>query len=111
MKTKAETHEQEIHVWAVPRTITEKNARPFSYDLWINDSGHWCTDAVFVCSSVVKVSIPDGIDLIEKAVETLKQQASDIRTEANSKVAKIEKRISGLLLIEHQPESDDESEK
>ena len=115
MKTQLTKVDGKAYIWAVPKgeytlgqEIRENGDSmvgicPFKYDVTCNESD-WRSDSVLVAEFDIVGTVPAGIDLVLKAVETLRNQIVTIQAEAEKEVAKIEEKIRKLALIEYKPE-------
>lgn len=101
MKTKREPVTGQICVWAVPRhpSSVKEGERPFSYELSTNSSYHWTTGAVNVHTEEVVVMLPEGINLYEKAMETLYKAKEDAGKQYLEQLAQIDRQIDSLKLL------------
>ena len=124
MKTTNEVVKGIAYIWAVPKTEwalkreVELNDGvmdgicPFTYDI-TDSKSDWRNNTVLVHEFDIAGVVPAGIDLVLKAVETLRDKIVEIQAEADKKVAELEEQIKNLALIEFQPplpaEQEDES--
>ena len=98
-----------VSIWAVPLYPYEleeagEGALPFRYELHTS-SQPWTNGSVKVVEHTVALSVPSGIDLLAKAVETLEQAIEDRKTAYHTEVHQIQERIRDLQLLEApQPE-------
>lgn len=101
MKTKRQPVTKEIHVWAVPRvpSTVKPGEEPFVYELSDSKHYHWQTGAVCVYSREVTIMLPGGIDLYQKAMETLYAAKEAASQEYLQKIASIDKQIDGMRLL------------
>ncbi len=98
----------DISIWAVPRRGAEPDEDPFEYELFTEGNKPWRDGAVKVNTLPVTLMVPAGLNLVQKAVETLKEAQNEILKDANEKVAELEARIGELALLTHQePPNDD----
>ena len=105
MKTKRTEVVQKMAIWAIPKSDYEieesPNEMPFNYKIMTGPcSTPWQDGSVKVHEADMTMYVPAGLDLLEKAVETLKDQIKETRAEAQSKIVKYEAQINNLLLIE-----------
>ena len=115
MKTKQTRVEGTAYIFAVPKTeytlkreLDEVNGdaskvMPFEYEIRSFNS-HFRDDAVLVHEFSIVGTVPEGIDLVVAAVETLRAEIVKVRTEADKRVAEIEKKIRNLALLTYQHE-------
>lgn len=101
MKTKREPVTGPISIWAVPRhpDTVAAGERLFYYELSTTKEYHWRTGAVCVHTEEVTLMLPGGINLYEKAVETLYAAKEEASKEYLRKLAEIDKQIEGLKLL------------
>ena len=106
MKTEATTLKQQLQVWAIPQSayhIEEyPDEPPFYYE--VRQSQSWSTGAVLVMEQEFEMTIPAGIDLTEKAIETLGKAAEEVQRDADANIESINSMISKLLMLEHKPD-------
>lgn len=95
----------DISIWAVPKYNAEADDDPFNYELFAGGKP-WRSGAVKVNTIPVTLMVPEGLNLIQKAIETLKEAQDEVRTEADEKVAELEKRIGEFTLLEYTPTPD-----
>lgn len=93
----------QISIWAVPKSNPEPGEEPFEYELYSEYASPWKQGAVKVNTLAVTLTVPAGLNLIQKAVETLKEAQDELRKECVEKVEKLEDRIKELALLTHQP--------
>lgn len=105
MKTKREKVSGTAAVWALPRTEWEieqsDDGRPFRYT--IKTETAWQDGAVKVCEFDAETYIPEGLDLVAKAIETMQEKIETIQKRAEQEVGDLITQISSLRLLEHQP--------
>lgn len=101
MKTKREPVIGPISVWAVPKhpSTMQPGDRPFNYELSTNKSYHWSTGAVCVHTEEVTLVLPEGINLYEKAMETLYAAKEEAGKDYLRRLAEIDKQIEGMKLL------------
>lgn len=102
-------------IWAIPKTVEALKyenrvnpdgtvSEPFMYKIYVGYSTPYESGAVKVHDFEVVATVPAGINLVEKAVETMRKEIDTIRAESYNAVTKLEKRIQDLMYITHQPE-------
>ncbi len=96
---------QDVSIWAVPNHNAEANQDPFTYELY-TDGKPWRDGAVKVNTLPVTLMVPAGLNLIQKAIETLKEAQDEVLKDANEKVAELEKRIGEFTLLTYSPTPD-----
>lgn len=108
MKTKAEAVTQTLYLWAIPHSEWHRENYPddglFKYEI-SDSSSQWRKGSVMLLEQEVTINVPEGIDLVEKAVETLKAEQVKVRNDAKAAVEDIQKQINNLLLLTHQDDS------
>ena len=107
-KTTMQEVKAEAAVWALPRTKWEieqsEDGCPFSYVLRTSDA--WQEGAIKLHEVELKVILPSGIPLLEKAVATLKEAIDQEYKESKQRVEALQKQIDTLALLEHLPEDE-----
>lgn len=113
MKTKKTNVEGTCYVWAVPKTdyqisqeiaeVGRENVIPFKYSITSSET-NWREEAVLVHEFPVTGVVPEGVDLVKAAVETLREEIIRVQKEAEAKVAELQEKINNLALIEYKPE-------
>lgn len=118
IKTKTDTVTQEIGLWAIPKSDTRYGEFPFSYELYGTNT-HWRTGAIFVAMVTIQTLVPEGVDLMAKAHETLDKRQAAARTvydDAMEQIAKDRQRLymlaappvggmeleDGVVLLDHE---------
>jgi hypothetical protein len=91
----------EVEVWAVPvdQYTAEETGRLFEYEIRTYRS--FDDGAVKVCTDTITVDVPGGINLIEKAIETLDEKAAEHLKEYQEALKEIEHKKSQLLMLTH----------
>jgi len=109
------------YIWAVPksewklqREVEENDGSmlgicPFQYEITDSDT-NWRPTAVRVADFGIVGTVPPGIDLVLKAVETLRNKIVTIQAEADKEIAQVEEQIRNLALLEYKPSEDVVSE-
>lgn len=105
MFTKYEKVEATAQIWAIPRQSWEPAENPpFSYRLYCNGSPY--TDgAVKVADAPISAFVPEGINLLQAALETLEDAKVKARQTYIEQCAKIDKQIEGLRQLTYQAPS------
>ena len=108
MKTKHTKVTQKMSIWAIPKSDYDledlsPGEMPFDYKIFTNMNTPWQDGSVKVDTQEVDLWVPAGVDLLEQAIETLKEQIKETRAEAQSKITKYEQQIEQLTLIEYKP--------
>lgn len=115
MKTTEEVVKSKAYIWAVPKgewTLKQEveandgnmaGISPFTYVITSSSSDYRDT-TVLVHEFDIAGVVPAGIDLVLKAVETLRDKITAIVAEADKEVAKLEDQIKNLALIEYKPQ-------
>ena len=97
---------QDISIWAVPNHDAAPDQDPFNYELFTVGSRPWRDGAVKVNTLPVTLMVPAGLNLIQKAIDTLKEAQDEVLKDAHEKVAELEKRIGEFTLLTHQAPPD-----
>lgn len=101
------TVEQTLSVWAVPHSHYRmaENPEECPYSFEVKTGGHhWEDGAVKVWEQCMEFTVPAGINVTEKAIETFKEAQRQLQLDADEKINNLEERIKGLLQLTHQPE-------
>lgn len=101
MKTVDELVEGKMQVWAIPDKYPDEGEPPFRYVVRDNIGSPYQDGAVMVKEQDVTIRVPAGIDLLEKAIETLKGEIKTTRADAEVRVNNLQEQINNLLLLEH----------
>ena len=114
MLTKSDHVTSVISVWAVPLSDweiseLEEGALPFKYESHITTKP-WKQGAVKVTEHNVTLSVPEGVNLLEKAIETLEEAIEDRKKQYHTDVAEINQRIQELLLLTYVPPAEEPTE-
>lgn len=103
MKTKKTEFNQTVGVWAIPKTSFEieqsPKAEPFYFQVQTNSP--WQNGAVKVHEENITITVPEGIDLTAKAIETLELAKAELYGSLKQQVADIDSQIKALTMIEH----------
>ena len=93
-----------VSIWAIPRSIEKikEGKDPFRFELHTRDP--YVTGSVRIIEHEIELQLPAGIDLLAKAVETLKQQQKDIQARAQYDITQLQEQINQLQLLTHQPD-------
>jgi hypothetical protein len=107
METTREAVKGKIHIWAVPRSEYEiKNSEDkLPFELKLSTMGHYYggDDSVRIDTQEVTVYSPEGIDLVDAALQTLRDLMTEKKKEHQTAIDLIETKIKALLRIEHLP--------
>ena len=105
-----------ISVWAVPKArwqleeeISEGNFSPFPFRFILSTSHVWEDGAVELTQKEVSIYLPEGIDLLQAAMDTLRRAKSKILADAEKKCQEIDEQMQHLMMITYQPEPADEA--
>ena len=105
MKTETTKVTTTLQLWAIPRSEyyieTHPEELPFRYEARTEKC--WQDGAVKLHEEEVTVWVPEGIDLLEKAVETLKDEIKDVKKTADERVEDLQQQINNLLMLEYTP--------
>lgn len=101
--TKHEVVPVELNLWAIPLNEYEKEDYPegtlFRYTLYNTDNQPWREGAVMVQTQYHSFEVPAGVNLYEKAMETLETAKADVYKEAARQADRIQEKIDSLKLI------------
>ena len=105
-----------ISVWAVPKARWELedeleagNLHPFPFRFILSTSHVWTDGAVELTQKEVSIYLPEGIDLLQAAMDTLRRAKSQILAEAEKKCQEIDEQMQHLMMITYQPQPADEA--
>ena len=109
MKSTAQAVAGTVYVWAVPKNpdYDDMSEGPFKYEISNSGSYHWKTGAVCVFEQEVTINVPAGIDMISMAFKTLEAAKVQAQVDYNQRIMEIDKQMSQLLMLTHQPEDND----
>ena len=109
MKTLQTKVEFKFSVWAIPLAFADEGELPFEFKVMMGLNTPWQDGSVKIMERDSMVVVPAGIDLLSKAIETLKGEIQKTRAEAQVQVEKYEKQLDGLLQLTFQehPVKDD----
>ena len=107
MKTEETVIKYDISAWAVPSEYEDTGKLPFRYITKLGNDTPWQDGAVKLHKRELALVVPAGIDLLEKAIETLKGEIQKTRAEAQVKVEKYEKHMESLLQLTYVPTNDE----
>jgi hypothetical protein len=99
----------EVSVFAKPNDFYNPNDpedQAFTYILREGTS-HWNDRCVLIVTHPVTLPIPAGVNLVEKAVQTLHNKIAEKRAELAQDIAKLEEEIAKLTMITYQPSSEE----
>ena len=105
MKTNRTPVTGDVSIWAVPRSEWEQehseDKKPFSLSLYANGRPY-TNGAVKLVTEEVTVLLPDGIDMVGKAIETLRERRKEIQEQHEREVEEINRQINQFLQLTHQ---------
>lgn len=105
MLTKKEKVQGTAFVWALPTSEWERTNNPdvgvFKYRIDTSTS-RYESGAVKVCEFEVEMEVPAGINLLQRAIETLNEEKTRVLGEAQKRAMEIQEQINGLLMIGHE---------
>lgn len=109
--TKDELLEFEVDIWAVPKYKPEPGEFPFRYQVYDTEHKPYQKGSVKVTrKGVYEVRVPEGINLYEKAIETLEAGKQEIYDYAAQQVKELQEQIDSLKLLaapKETPSNDD----
>ena len=103
--TEKSEHTGEVSIFATPNKWydpEEEGSLPFEYE-FRGGTSHWNSKAVLVVTHEVTLPIPEGINLVQKAVETLHAKIAEKRADLAAEIAELEEQISKLSLLTYEP--------
>lgn len=102
--TKKEDVTGKVSIWARASSQyqLENGASPFYYELQ-SGTVHWSGEATLVITHEVMLSVPEGIDLLAKTIETLEAKKKEVEATAYKQAMEIQKKIIDLLRLECLP--------
>lgn len=104
MKTETTKVTETLQIWAIPQSDywreNHPDELPFRYA--IKTHSPYEDGAVKVCEQEVTLWVPEGVDLLEKAIETLQGEIKEEKIRHKDRVDQLQKQINSLLLLEHQ---------
>jgi len=108
MKTERTEVTETLEVWAIPKSSwvmeNDPNQLPFRYEARIGKA--YQDGAVKLYEEKISLYVPEGIDLLEKAVETLQDEMKNVRKETKERLEDLQDQVNKLLLIEYKPEAE-----
>jgi antitoxin component HigA of HigAB toxin-antitoxin module len=110
MKTKNTQLTQKLAIWAIPKSSYQierdrkENPDADAFEFRVLTNSPWESGAVNVFEKEVTIEVPDGIDLTQRAIETLTKAKQDLLANVNHQIEEINKQIANLTLIEHTPD-------
>ena len=95
-----------IQLWAMPQSQWHRENypedNPFRYEMRTDEP--YGEGNILLDEQELTLYVPAGIDLREKAVETLQAEVARIRREASEQCEKLQEQINSLRLLAHMPE-------
>ena len=106
MKTKKTEFKQKVGIWAIPKSSyqIEQNPDDEPFDFQVRTDKPWINGAVQVHEEEISMTVPEGIDITMKAIETLNAAKVELQASLNSQIAEINGQISNLLRLECIPD-------
>lgn len=112
MKTKKTEFKQNVAIWAIPKTSYQIESNPgdepFYFEVMTNSA--WQQGAVKVHDEEISITVPEGIDITRKAIETLNAAKVELQATLNQQVSELNDQINALLQLEYVKEDVIESE-
>jgi len=111
MKTKETRIPVKLFISATPNICYDpeyKGSEPFTYEVHTFDlTGlDHRPDDILLFSENISITLPEGIDLIQKSVDTLEEQKKKLQVEYHMKKIVIEDKIANLLALEYKPDQE-----
>jgi len=103
MKTKNTTFTQTVGVWAIPKSSyqIEQNPDAEPFDFQVQTGMAWQNGAVKVHEEPITITVPEGINLTAKAIETLELAKAELYGSLKEQIKEIDNQIRTLSLLEH----------
>jgi len=104
--TVATTIEQDISIWAIPRSQWHIDRYPDEcpYTFAVRTDDPYDTGAVKVFEANMEFDIPAGINVTEQAIETYKEAQRKAQLDADERINMFEEKIKALIMLTHQPD-------
>lgn len=99
INTKAELVKQTGGIWALPKYEPKPGEFPFRYELSTSSTHHWQRGAILVAEVELSAAVPAGIDLFQRALETLTIKEQEALNKYNEEIEALKKERSKLLLL------------
>ena len=108
MKTKETKIELDLYIMATPNRFCDADEPPFVYEACSIDCSNMShmPDTILLYSEKTSVTLPAGINLIQKSVDTLQEQKEKLQAEYHVAKTVIEDKIANLLALEYKPEQE-----
>jgi hypothetical protein len=107
MKTTSVPVEGTLAIWAEPKSawrieqeIEAGDPNPFPFEYTLRTSKPYGAGNVKVYGEDVTLTVPAGINLLAKAVDTLNEAIADERKESSLRIASLQGQINNLLQLE-----------
>lgn len=101
MKTKETEVTGSVTVYAIP---SGKKDAPFDYKIYDDTCDLSSEHRIKVHSTEIVIILPAGINLVEKAIETLEEKRAKAREEYYREDTRLQNEINKFLQLTHQPE-------
>jgi len=110
MKTKLQAVTGNVSIWAVPRYTVEEGSSPFEYKFYTNDDKPWRDGAVNVITHEITLDVPEGVDLIAKAVETLEAAKAKVYETYLRETRELDQQIEKFVLLSYDGPAEEKQE-
>lgn len=104
MKSKKVTIPVEISIWAVPlqdyETQPEYHPFPFTYRFFTKGTRPYHHGAVLVEEQMHDITVPEGINLVEKAVDAIQDEIDALETEFHEAKSVLVQKLRDLQMLE-----------
>jgi len=87
-----------IYTWAVPNAYAAEGEFPFTYEVGIS-STHWREGSIMVAEFDLQVTVPEGVDLLMQALETLDLKEESVQHKYNEDMKEIREQRQNLLRL------------
>jgi len=107
MKSTKISVEGSIYVWAWPKNpdYDDMEGGMWHFELQHSGSYHWRTGAICIYEQKAVVHVPEGIDLLAKAVETVEAKMAQAKVDYDVKIVELQRELNGLLQLTHQSDA------
>jgi len=103
----------EVQIWAVPKTQhmmecerEEGNPHPVPFEFEIRTERSWRDGAVKLHTVKITVTCPGGIDLLQSALNTLREEKEEERRKFERRMSELDQQIASLAMLEYIPHED-----
>jgi hypothetical protein len=96
----------EVSVWAIPEKdwVDGEWKMTGKWEYSLQTGSVYTKGAVKLYTQKVTLTVPEGIDMLNKAIDTIREEITSIRAETHKEIAELEATITQLLMLTHQKE-------